>query len=285
MPTTPPTITAAPAAPQRQVKATFSDRVDAFVTWMAAAVSQFGAVATNVFNNAVEAFNSATTASTAATTATDAAAAAVTTAGATLWVSGQSVAQYAAKISPLDHQTYRRKTATGSGTIDPSLDTTNYVLLSVGQSATELLGVATVGAAVVNIDFLTLFTSKHSQYVIEVDGVANNGSTAESLLGRCAIAGAATGGGFAFNGGTMAIASPAGITAHVTIVNTQSTGKMKMAIMSCVYKRSLDGQDTSGSAPQVLSDNDVITGFRLYWSGGSTFTSGAVRVYGVRAAI
>ncbi|MEX5744641.1 hypothetical protein [Massilia sp. X63] len=130
MPTTPPTISAAPAAPQRNVKATFSDRVDAFVTWLVTAVSQFAAVANNVYNNAVETYNSAVTASTAATTATDAAAAAVATANATLWVSGQTVAQDANKISPLTRLTYRRKTAAGSGTTDPSLDPTNYVPLS-----------------------------------------------------------------------------------------------------------------------------------------------------------
>lgn len=145
MPTTPPTITAAPAAPQRGVKATFSTLLDAFVTWLVAAVTQFGAVATNVFSNATEAFNSATAAGNSATaaagsaqTAQDAATAATVTAGATLWVSGQSVAQDAAKISPLDRRTYRRKTATGSGTTDPSLDTTNYVLLSAGLAYTIL---------------------------------------------------------------------------------------------------------------------------------------------------
>jgi len=138
MPTTPPTISAAPAAPQRGVKATFSARVDAFVTWLVAAVGQFAALATNVYNNAVETFNNATTASTAASTATSAAAAAVATANATLWVSGQSVAQDANKISPLDRQTYRRKTASGAGTTDPALDTTNYVpLLPLTRSFTS----------------------------------------------------------------------------------------------------------------------------------------------------
>ena len=145
MPTTPPTITAAPAAPHRGVKATFSSRLDAFVTWLVAAVSQFGAVATNVFNNATEAFDSATnsaaSASNAKTSAANALAsenAAAVTAGATAWVSGQSVTQYAAKISPLDGRTYRRKTATGAGTTDPSLDSANYVLLSAAGAAPTL---------------------------------------------------------------------------------------------------------------------------------------------------
>lgn len=135
--TTPPTITPGPTAPQRNDKTTFSARVDAFVTWLIAVVSQFAAVATNVYNNAVEAFgyataasNSASAASTSAQNAADSAAAAAVTAGATLWVSGQTVAQDAAKISPLDRRTYRRRTASGSTTTDPALDPANYVLLS-----------------------------------------------------------------------------------------------------------------------------------------------------------
>jgi len=139
--TPPPTLTDAPAdEPQRGVKDTFSDLVDDFVTWMSNAPAQFRALALNVYNNAVDAFASAgaaaTSASSAATSEANAAAsaaAASVTAGATLWVSGQTVAQDAAKISPLDRRTYRRKTATGSGTIDPASDSTNYVLLSAGM--------------------------------------------------------------------------------------------------------------------------------------------------------
>jgi hypothetical protein len=72
--TPPPGIDPVPTPPiQRGDRATFSARVDAFITWLVNAVTQFGATATNVYNNAVDAFASATTASTAATTATGAA--------------------------------------------------------------------------------------------------------------------------------------------------------------------------------------------------------------------
>lgn len=68
--TTPPTITPAPLpAPQRGDRATFSNRVDAFVLWLTTAVAQFGAVATNVYNNAVDAFASATSAGNSAAAA------------------------------------------------------------------------------------------------------------------------------------------------------------------------------------------------------------------------
>lgn len=59
----PPTITPVPTpAIQRNDRTTFSNRVDAFVTWLIIAVAQFGAVATNVYNNAVDAAASATSA-------------------------------------------------------------------------------------------------------------------------------------------------------------------------------------------------------------------------------
>jgi len=63
MATTPPSITPAPTpAPERGDRMTFSGRVDAFVTWLTNAVTEFGAVASNVFINADEAHQSALTA-------------------------------------------------------------------------------------------------------------------------------------------------------------------------------------------------------------------------------
>ncbi|MBP6708793.1 MAG: hypothetical protein KA223_06505, partial [Candidatus Accumulibacter sp.] len=69
MPTIPPTITPAPTAPQRGDRNTFSARVDAFLTWLVGAVTQFGAVAENAYDNAVEATDAATTANSAVSAA------------------------------------------------------------------------------------------------------------------------------------------------------------------------------------------------------------------------
>lgn len=53
MPTPPPVITPVPTpAPQRGDRATFSDRVDAFVSWLEIAGAEFQAVADNVYSNA-----------------------------------------------------------------------------------------------------------------------------------------------------------------------------------------------------------------------------------------
>lgn len=120
--TTPPTITPAPnPAPQRNDRTTFSTRVDAFVTWLIAAVAQFAALAANVYNNAVEAFNYATTASAKAGEAQAAATAAAAAAGASKWVAGTNYAEGVCTWSPTDGLTYRHLVA-GVSNIDPKLD-------------------------------------------------------------------------------------------------------------------------------------------------------------------
>jgi len=152
--TSPPTITGSPTVPQRSDRATFSSRVDAFVTWMAAAVTEFGAVAANVYNNAVDAYNNAVAASASASTATNAAASAVATAGASQWVSGTTYALGAAVWSPIDAQTYRRIIA-GAGATDPSADATNWTKLGGGSLAVVTVSSTTQTATAGNHYVLT----------------------------------------------------------------------------------------------------------------------------------
>lgn len=121
----PPTITTPPDGPQRGDRATFAGRVDAFITWLIASVAQFGAVASNVYANAVDAFTSATAAGASASAASAAAESASQVAGATKWVSGTTYADGACVWSPLNSATYRRR-STGGGTTDPSADSTNW---------------------------------------------------------------------------------------------------------------------------------------------------------------
>lgn len=66
-------------APQRGDRLTFRDRVDAFITWLIAAVLQLAALAQNVYANALDAFASAQSAAGWASAAQAAAQAAVAT--------------------------------------------------------------------------------------------------------------------------------------------------------------------------------------------------------------
>ncbi len=139
--TPPPGYTPPPAdLPQRGDRATFSNRVDAWVLWFTTVIlTQLAAMIANAYANAVDAFNSTTAAAgsaaaalTNANNAAASAAAATATVNAVMWVSGTTYAQYANVISPLNAATYRRKTAAGSGTTDPASDPTNYTRISAG---------------------------------------------------------------------------------------------------------------------------------------------------------
>ena len=52
-------------------------------------------------------------------------------------MSGMTVNQWQDVISPADGETYRRKTATGSGTTDPSDDRTNYLPVSFDRVVSQ----------------------------------------------------------------------------------------------------------------------------------------------------
>lgn len=106
------TITSLPTPPSRQDTTNFNDRADAFLGALPTFATETNAVASEV--NAASA--NAVASSNAAIAATNI----------TKWVSGTTYAQGAVVWSPINGLGYRRITASGSGTTDPSLDTTNY---------------------------------------------------------------------------------------------------------------------------------------------------------------
>jgi hypothetical protein len=114
MPTAPPALTAAPTSPDRSDPATFSARAIALDDWTKNVhVPELQTAINSAYANAVAAAGSS------------AALAAIA------WVSGTTYAIGDARYSPIDFQTYRRKTA-GAGTTDPSLDGTNWARVNVG---------------------------------------------------------------------------------------------------------------------------------------------------------
>ena len=143
--TTPPTIDPVPSpAPQRGDRTTFSSRVDAFVTWLSAAVAQFGALATNVYNNATESANfatassnSATASANSATAAAGSATAAASSAGAALFSAATNYSAGQSAISNVNFRVYRRITGCTS-TTDPANDPANWIdtaVTNAGYSA------------------------------------------------------------------------------------------------------------------------------------------------------
>lgn len=159
-------ITPLPTPPSRTVPATFSTLADAFLSALPTFQSEANSLAAEVELNATTVTTTATTQAGIATDkageAADSAAAALASknsasgfvtdaaaaAGATIWVSGTTYAIGNARFSPVNFLTYRRKTA-GAGTVDPSLDATNWAVLvpkpsiiRSARTANTILGVA-----------------------------------------------------------------------------------------------------------------------------------------------
>lgn len=105
-------ITPLPSVPSRQDPVNFNDRADAFLGALPLFQSEANALSTEV-----------NTASANAVAANNAVIAATNI---TKWVSGTTYAEGAVVWSPINGLGYRRITASGSGTTDPSSDTTNY---------------------------------------------------------------------------------------------------------------------------------------------------------------
>jgi len=105
-------ITALPTPPSRQDPTNFNDRADSFLGALPTFQSQANALSTEV-NNRADTVEASSTAVLAATNITK-------------WVSGTTYTQGAVVWSPVNGLGYRRITASGSGTTDPSSDTTNY---------------------------------------------------------------------------------------------------------------------------------------------------------------
>ena len=113
-----PTLTPPPTpAPSRQNPTGFPAAGDAMMGWMPTHVAEM-TEAVGFVEDAANQLDAAVSV-------------AVGAAGAIAWVSGTTYAIGNVRYSPINFLAYRRKTA-GAGVIDPSLDTTNWVL-AAGQ--------------------------------------------------------------------------------------------------------------------------------------------------------
>jgi len=135
MATSPPSISGLPLPPDPNDRATFNTRAYPWSVAQKTLATEVGAVAGNVYNNAVEAVAQvglaaaqvalATAQAELSTTQASLATQAVVSAGSIAWVSDTTYAVGDLRYSPIDFQNYRRKTS-GGGTTDPSADGTNW---------------------------------------------------------------------------------------------------------------------------------------------------------------
>lgn len=162
-------------------------------------------------------------------------------------------------------------------------------------STMVLVGSATVGAAVANIDFLNIFTSAYDRYVIDIQGLLG-GVANDSIALRLAIGGVAqTTNAYYVGAETGALSATSSylltpfdlrsgfkLSATVTVSNTNETGGSHKPISA--VGGYLDGTVAYRAIVRagVFSTTGAATGFRLFQVAGTNFTGGTVRVYGIK---
>lgn len=166
-------ITALPSPPSRQDPTNFNDRADAFL----GALPQFQSEANALESNVNDREQSTVAASNTA----------LAIVNITKWASGTTYANGAVVWSPINGLAYRRITTSGSGTTDPSSDTTNYVQIS-GTGNVSTTGTQSIGGA-------KTFTSNIIGNLTGNASTATNASTVTNgvyTVGNQTIAGSKT---------------------------------------------------------------------------------------------
>ncbi|NIA00881.1 hypothetical protein [Massilia sp. CCM 8734] len=320
----PPTITPVPTpAIQRGDRTTFSSRVDAFVNWLVAGASQFGAVATNVYNNAVDAAASATSAlsnrgltqaaadaaesyRTQAKNSADAAAASATTIGTTAAFSDANpVVKGSADITKqLKFEVDGFTTGTTRTVTIPNKSGTLAMLEDTGM---RLIGGPYTPAATATLDFASIFTGEWDWvecFMHDIMPLANG----ESLFMRFFVGGVINtstvyGTVVDNNNNAMALSNVSlattvsgsstvatyphtGLSTRICIRNINSATRMKTGESNALF---VGGGGQSGGVYNERKNfgftGGAITGLRFFWSGGTTFLpQGTVRFYGYKNA-
>jgi len=158
-------ISALPTPPSRQDPTNFNDRADAFLGALPLFQTEANALQTNVNTSEVNAVNSA--------------AAVLAATNIVKWVSGTTYANGAVVWSPINGLGYRRITASGSGTTDPSADATNYKQVN-GTGDVSTTGNQTIAGVKTFTSSIVGNISGTAGNVVGVVDVANGGTGANS---------------------------------------------------------------------------------------------------------
>lgn len=131
-------VTPLPIPPSRADAENFAERADDFLGALPTFATELNVLQVDVNTKQTLAASSETNAAASAL-------ASANTADVAIWVSGTTYAIGVNRFSPINFLTYRRKTA-GAGTTDPSLDSTNWALLT-GLGDATLSGTQTFTGA------------------------------------------------------------------------------------------------------------------------------------------
>lgn len=178
----------------------------------------------------------------------------------------------------------------------PDKDGTVAMTSDVGGGAVVLLGSATVGTPVANIDFLSLFSAAYDKYTIEIQHAFP--SADNTLAFRVAVAGAIVTTGY----DAMAASGGAMVTSQSAHLLTPAPSKADGLIGATLTLELRNANDTTTAAPKSVGargfnhatsnefevvvregsyrSTTALSGFRLFWLSGANFVGGKVRVYG-----
>jgi len=151
--------------------------------------------------------------------------------------------------------------------------------------------------AAANLDFLTTFTAAYDNYLVLPEGLLPN--AADNLVARAAVAGAAVATSIyfeinTFNGNTTTgqssitvsaspgqITTGVGVSGKIEFFNVNDAVNLKAVIPCVLGQTNATPTFVMTQRANVVNTASVLTGFRLFWSGGALFqATGKVRVYG-----
>lgn len=259
MPTTPPSMTPTPTnLPQRGQRSTFRGYLDDFISWLPAGVTDFGAVAANVWSNAVEAFNSAVAAASSAAAAAASAISAMSSANIVVWASGGTYAQYTVALSPSTKIAYRKVSTSIGGTTDPALDLTytNWKpLYGVGDHQVIVSGGNGAGSTATAIRRYTTIKRNVGTNITYADSSVNGATFTINEAGLYEISVRDTGSTGSASAGasvntttpTVVASSANGVVCYTVVGNSTSavTRTVRLATGDVVRSHGTGGTDTT----------------------------------------
>lgn len=172
---------------------------------------------------------------------------------------------------------------------------TDSVTINAGAASGMVLLATVNPTAAANVDFLNVFSSTYDNYFVIIDGVISNTAATDLLSLRVAIAGVvdttsiyyadvpnsypSSGASLFGVCGTSGVSSGSSSFIKLLNVNSSSTYKVFDAV----------GMAQNSVTPQtyhrlcIYQSIAALSGFRLMWSNGSSFTAnGVIRVYGIK---
>lgn len=286
-------ITALPTPPQRSDPANFAARGDAFMTALPTFATEANALQTDVNAKQVTASNAATTATTQATNASASATAAASASNVSIWISGTTYAVGDNRFSPANFQTYRRKTA-GAGTTDPSLDGTNWQIITSSMVLLATL-TPTVAAAV---SALNVFGSAYDSYIVIGEGLCpaapsgfQLGFGVAGVLDSSSVYASwlpASTGPVGFSSTGMAVtnsgyggvdSSGKGLNFYINVINVNSTSQIKTITGNASYD---SGSGLLGGAiAGGYKVANAVSGVSFNFAGVNFKAQGTIRIYGI----